>query len=180
VGILKEIRLHGRGGQGIVTSAEVIVCAASEADLFAACFPYFGFEKKGGPVAAFVRIDDRKIREKCQIYEPDCILIVDPTLVTPQSTIFDGLKENGIVVMNCADPKVYTFPKNAAKIGVIDAHAISQDIMGRILPNTVMLGAFAKITGWVDKNKLAERAAEIWGEKNKQAVLAGYEKAHLI
>ena len=177
---MKEIRLHGRGGQGIVTSAEVIVYAASEAGLFAACFPYFGFEKKGGPVAAFVRIDDRKIREKCQIYEPDCVLIVDPTLVTPQATVFDGLKNEGVVVMNCADPKAYSFPKNAAQIGVVDANAISQEIMGRILPNTVMLGAFAKITGWVDKDRLAGRTAEIWGEKNSQAVLAGYEQAHLL
>ena len=177
---MKEIRLHGRGGQGIVTSAEVIVYAASADDLFAACFPYFGFEKKGGPVAAFVRIDESKIREKCQIYEPDCVVIVDPTVVTATSTVFDGLKEKGIVVMNCSDPGNYSFPRNASMVGVVDANEVSQDVVGRVLPNTVMLGALAKVTGWVDKDKLAERAAEIWGEKNKQAVLRGYEETRLI
>jgi 2-oxoacid:acceptor oxidoreductase gamma subunit (pyruvate/2-ketoisovalerate family) len=177
---LKEIRLHGRGGQGIVTSAEVIVYAASEDNLFAACFPYFGFEKKGGPVAAFVRIDESKIREKCQIYEPDCVVIVDPTVVTVASTVFDGLKENGIVVMNCSDPASYSFPRSASKVGAVDANAISREVLGRVLPNTVMLGAFAKVTGWVDKDKLAARTAEIWGEKNKQAVLRGYEETRLI
>jgi pyruvate ferredoxin oxidoreductase gamma subunit/phenylglyoxylate dehydrogenase gamma subunit len=100
--------------------------------------------------------------------------------VTANSAVFNGLKDNGIVVMNCTDPKNYAFPPNASKIGVVDANAISQEVVGRILPNTVMLGALAKITGWVDKDKLAARTAEVWGEKNRQAVLRGYEEVRLI
>jgi 2-oxoacid:acceptor oxidoreductase gamma subunit (pyruvate/2-ketoisovalerate family)/2-oxoacid:acceptor oxidoreductase delta subunit (pyruvate/2-ketoisovalerate family) len=163
-----------------VTSAEVIVYAASEDNLFAACFPYFGFEKKGGPVAAFIRIGESRIREKCQIYQPDCVLIVDPTVVTPQATVFDGLKPGGTVVMNCSRHEDYAFPENAATVGVVDANAIALETLGRILPNTVMLGALAKVTEWVDKDKLAARAETIWGEKNKLALLRGYEAAETV
>lgn len=171
---MKEIRLHGRGGQGVVTSAELIVRGAIENGKFASCFPFFGFEKKGGPVAAFVRISDEKIRPKCEIYNPDCIIVVDPTIAASVN-VYDGLRPDAVGLFNCEDPANMKIPASLKEYGWLDATGISMGIFGRPLPNTVMLGAFAKVTGWVDAKVLAEMAAGLWGPKNADAVLKGGE-----
>ncbi len=176
---MKEIRLHGRGGQGIVKSAEVIVYAAVQEGKFVACFPYFGFEKKGGPVSAFVRIDDQKIREKNQVYFPHCLIVLDPTIMGA-TDVFQGAREDCVLVINAKSVDSLDIPDRITTIAYIDATALSEELLGRKVPNTVMLGAYAKATGWTDVEKLAGRAGEIWGEKNKDAVLRGYSGVTVI
>ena len=178
---MKEIRLHGRGGQGVVTGAEIIVHGAIEQDKFASCFPFFGFEKKGGPVAAFVRIDDQKIRPKSMIYNPDCVVVVDPTIMNSVN-VFEGLKAEpeGWAIINCESPSQVNLAPEVKKFGWLNAHEISIEIFGKPLPNTVMLGAFAKLTGWVEVDFVAQKASELWGPKNIEAVKRGAEAAQLI
>lgn len=173
---MKEIRLHGRGGQGVVTGAEIIVHGAIAKDKFASCFPFFGFEKKGGPVAAFVRLDDQKIRPKSMIYYPDCVVVVDPTIMNSVD-IFEGLKPepDGWAIINCETPDRLKLPSKVKKLGWLDANALSVEIFGKMMPNTIMLGAFAKLTGWVDVDFIADKASELWGSINRQAVLRGAE-----
>lgn len=176
---MKEIRLHGRGGQGVVSSAELIVHAAIENGKFASCFPFFGFEKKGGPVAAFVRISEEKIRPKCEVYTPDCIIVVDPTIANSVN-VFDGLKPGGLAFLNCEAPSAIGFPPGLKEYGWLDATAISMEIFGRALPNTVMLGAFAAVSSWVDTDTLSRLATELWGPKNADAVRLGSESVNLV
>lgn len=171
---MKEIRIHGRGGQGAVTTSEIIVYAAVKNSSFAACFPYFGFEKKGGPVSAFVRINDQKIREKNQVYEPDCIMAFDPTLVDSVD-IFKGAKPGAVLVINAKSLEGIDIPECVTKVAYIDANQASMEMFGRLLPNTIVLGAFVRATGWVDLPHTAERVKEIWGEKNVAALQFGYE-----
>ncbi|WP_313164882.1 2-oxoacid:acceptor oxidoreductase family protein [Sedimentibacter sp.] len=170
---MKEIRIHGRGGQGAVTTSEIIVYAAVQDGKYGACFPYFGFEKKGGPVSAFVRIDENKIREKSQVYNPDCIMVIDPTLLNSVD-VFVGAKENAILVINTKTIEGIEIPENITKVAYVDANAASMDIFGKLLPNTIVLGAFVKATNWVSFDKVSEKTQEIWGPKNLEALEFGY------
>ncbi|ETA79501.1 2-oxoacid:acceptor oxidoreductase family protein [Youngiibacter fragilis] len=176
---MKEIRIHGRGGQGAVTTSEIIVYAAVQDGKFGACFPYFGFEKKGGPVSAFVRIDERKIREKNQVYNPNCIMVIDPTLLSSVD-VFVGAKEDSILVINAKSIEDIEIPKNITKVAFIDANKASMDIFGKLLPNTIVLGAFVKATGWVSFDKVREKTREVWGPKNIQALEFGFENVTVL
>ena len=98
-----EIRIHGRGGQGAVIASEVLASAFFKEGKFVQAFPAFGVERRGAPVAAFTRVDDQPIRIRHFIYEPDHIIILDPTLI--ESTQVDsGLKENGWIIINTDRP----------------------------------------------------------------------------
>ena len=98
---VKEIRFHGRGGQGAVTAAKMLASAAAEEGKCVASFPMYGFERRGMPVIAFTRVDDKPIREKTQIYTPDCLMVIDPTLLGLPN-LFDGLKPGGVLILNSA------------------------------------------------------------------------------
>lgn len=176
---MKEIRIHGRGGQGAVTTSEIIVYAAVQDGKFGACFPYFGFEKKGGPVSAFVRIDEKKIREKNQVYDPNCIMVIDPTLLNSVD-VFIGAKENSILVINAKSIEDMDIPKNITKVAYVDANTASMDIFGRLLPNTIVLGAFVKATNWVSFDKICEKTQDIWGPKNLEALEFGYNNVTIV
>ena len=94
-----EIRLHGRGGQGVVTAAELLAISAFLDGKFTQAFPTFGSERMGAPVASFVRISDKSIRVRSQIYEPDYVIVQDATLIGSVD-VFLGLKKNGLVIIN--------------------------------------------------------------------------------
>ncbi|MDO4719171.1 MAG: 2-oxoacid:acceptor oxidoreductase family protein [Peptostreptococcaceae bacterium] len=176
---MKEIRIHGRGGQGAVTTSEIIVYAAIQDGKFGACFPYFGFEKKGGPVTAFVRIDENKIREKNQVYHPNCILVIDPSLLN-SIDVFVGAKKDSILVINAKTIDGMQIPETITKVAYIDANAASMNIFGKLLPNTIVLGAFVKATGWVSLDKITEKTKSIWGEKNIEALNYGYDRVNIV
>lgn len=177
---MREIRLHGRGGQGTVTSAEILVHAAVAENLHASCFPYFGFEKKGGPVSAFVRIDTQKIRQKTQVYNPGCVVVMDPTLVSAVN-VFEGMAPESVLVINTKKPiSDYPIPPQVRRVGYLDATGLALDLLGRPVPNTVMLGAFVAATGWVDLERVVARAAEIFGPQNATAVREGYARTTVV
>ncbi|MES9995415.1 pyruvate ferredoxin oxidoreductase subunit gamma [Desulfovibrio aminophilus] len=160
-----EIRIHGRGGQGGVTSAELLARAAIADGRFAQAFPSFGPERRGAPVQAFVRVDGKKIRLREKIYEPDLVLVLDPTLLDIVD-VAEGLKEGGMVVVNSAQPaeelkRKYGWPKAAC----VDAGRVALEELGVPITNTTMLGALLKASGLLGVDGMREVSEERFGPK---------------
>ena len=176
---MMEIRLHGRGGQGVVTAAALIAKAATLESKFAHSFPSFGAERRGAPVLAFVRINDSPIRTKQQIYEPDAVIVFDPT-VYKFVPISQGVKEDGTIIINTANSAsdVRDSLNTAASVFTVDATSIANKIFGRPVTNTVMLGAFARISPVVTLSSLKKVVNERFGDEqgllNAMAMEAAY------
>lgn len=145
---MKEIRIHGRGGQGAVLAARMLATASVAEGKCVASFPMYGFERRGAPVQAFTRIDDKPIREKTQVYNPDCMVVIDPSLLKLED-LFSGLQPNGFLIVNTSQPFDTQPDKNCAVAGVVNATQIALEEIGRDIPNTCLLGAFAAVTGWL-------------------------------
>ena len=108
---MKEIRIHGRGGMGAVKAAEALVYAAVMDGKYGNSIPFFGFERQGAPVTAFVRISEEPIRPKNRVYHPDIIIVLDPTIMNAVN-VFEGVKEGGILVLNTThDPRIWRYQK---------------------------------------------------------------------
>jgi len=149
-----EVRIHGRGGQGAVLAGGILAAALGHEGKHVIAIPSFGFERRGAPVASFLRFDEREIRQMTNIYHPDCVLCIDPT-VGRAANIFDGIKDNAIWIQTTAKPLgELQFPDQVATIGLCDAVPIALDIFRRSITNTIMLGAFAKTTGMVSLDAL--------------------------
>lgn len=177
---VREIRLHGRGGQGTVKASEIIVHAAVRQGMYANSIPYFGFERRGAPVSAFVRISDGPIRPKTQVYRPHCVVVLDETLMNAVN-VFEGMLPGAVLVVNSKRPAhVLSVPAQVRSIAVVDATGLALEMLGRPVPNTIMLGAFCRATGWVDLEDVAGRAAEVFGDKNALAVRKGYEMTAVL
>lgn len=172
---MKEIRLHGRGGQGVVKASQLIVKAAVMGGLHGQFIPFFGVERKGSPVYGYLRLSRDEIRRKTQIYEPDVIVIMDDSLVGMKET-YAGLREGGTVLINTTHPlPALCVPNCAGTVAAVDATGISEKLMGKNLPNTAMLGAFAKAVGLVDRELLFAETESIFGAKNREAAELAYE-----
>ncbi|MEA2045530.1 MAG: pyruvate ferredoxin oxidoreductase subunit gamma [Euryarchaeota archaeon] len=175
---MKEIRLHGRGGQGAVTAAELIAIAAFEDKKFSQAFPAFGVERRGAPVMAFARIADQPIRVRSQIYEPDYIIVQDVTLLEVVD-VAGGLKPDGKIMINTDRPKEKLGLDTEAEIVTIDATTIALEVLGRPIVNTTMLGAFCGATGMVGLESLnkaiRDRFTGALGDKNLKAIKIAYE-----
>jgi len=175
-----EIRFHGRGGQGAVTSVELLALAAINEGKFAQGFPSFGPERRGAPVAAFLRIDDHHIRLRCKIENPNVILILDPSLIPIQKPAAD-LRDDGLIVLNTAKSpedvrREYGFHH---KLALVDANTIAREVLGVPITNTTMLGALIKATGVVEVDSMEEPLRERFGPlavKNFNALKAAYDK----
>ncbi|MCK5659657.1 MAG: 2-oxoacid:acceptor oxidoreductase family protein [Alphaproteobacteria bacterium] len=143
-----QVRIHGRGGQGVVTAAEMLSIAAFEEGSHAQAFPSFGSERTGAPVVAFCRISDKEIRLREPIMEPDAVIIQDPTLLH-LVPVFSGLKRNGYVFINTSKSLfaigIDKFLKGwrQDRIYTIPANEISLRNVGRLAPNVPLLGGFA-------------------------------------
>jgi pyruvate ferredoxin oxidoreductase gamma subunit len=176
---LKEIRIHGRGGQGSVTAAELIAIAAFEDKKFSQAFPAFGVERRGAPVMAFVRIADKPIRIRSQIYEPNYVVVQDVSLLKVVN-VASGLKPDGKIIINTDKPKEELDLKTKAQIITIDATKIAMETLGRPIVNTIMLGSFCKATGEVSlesiNKAISERFKGELGKKNLLAIKTAYEK----
>lgn len=174
---MKEIRIHGRGGQGSVTAAELLAVAAFEDGQYSQAFPSFGVERRGAPVTAFTRIDDKPIRIRSQIYEPDYVIVQDITLVDVVD-VAGGIKKDGLIIINTEMDAEKLQPDIPAKVMTVDATKIALEIIGRPIVNTVLLGAFAGATGEIRlesiKKAVGERFGGKIGEKNIAAVDAAY------
>ncbi len=152
-----EVRFHGRGGQGAVMAAQALADAAVRMGYHAQAFPYFGAERRGAPVQAYARIDTKRIRIKSQIYRPDLLVIMDPSL----AEIYDlaaGLKPGGRIVMNTTQrPEEVDLGAGVdAECGTVDATAISLEVLKLPIVNTSMLGAVAKIQDIVPLDRIVE------------------------
>lgn len=177
---MREIRLHGRGGQGVVKSSHLIVEAVVKDGGFAQFIPFFGVERKGSPVFGYLRLDKEPIRMNTQIYEPGLVMVFDDTLLDHAQT-FAGLKDGGILVINTnKDISEISLPENTGTIAKLDATAIAQECIGRSIPNTTMLGAFAKATGLVNEEILFETINKAFGKKNEEAARLGFERVEII
>ncbi len=179
---MKEVRVHARAGQGAITTAGILGSAVFKSGRYAYAFPYFGAARMGAPMNAFLRYDDRQIRLRCQVYEPDFVLIVDKTL-TYGYDCFVGLKSDGVVIIDDDKENLsqYSLPEKGQKIFAVPASKIAQEVIGRPLGNTVILGAFSAATGEVDLQFLLEAVEERFSskpeiaEKNKEAIKRGFD-----
>ncbi len=179
--MLKEIRIHGRGGQGSVTAAQLLAHAAFLEGKWVQAFPYFGAERRGAPVKAFARISDESILIHSQIYNPDYIIVLDPYLYKLVD-VTEGLKRDGIIVMN-ATQKPEEMKIENSRIATVDATGIALKlnllVAGLPVVNTPILGAFAKATGEVKLESVLKAIKKTWsgsaGEKNAKAAEFAYE-----
>ncbi|MGO8693959.1 MAG: 2-oxoacid:acceptor oxidoreductase family protein [Rectinemataceae bacterium] len=176
---MKEIRLHGRGGMGTVKAAEIIVHSMVSKGGYGNSIPFFGFERQGAPVTAFVRLDERPIRPKTQVYLPDCVIVLDRTLCSAVD-VFEGAKPDGILVINTPEaPESIRTPECVRTIAAVDATELSLRLTGKLIPNTAMLGAFVRCTGWVDIDAVVDRVAMLWGASNASIVREAYEATRI-
>lgn len=176
-----EIRFHGRGGQGAVTSAELIAIAAIGKGKFAQAFPSFGPERRGAPVVAFCRVDDKRILNRAKVYEPDVVVVLDPGLLTLINPV-EGLKPDGIIIINTR--KSYEEIMNSCsfscRVGIVNADKIAKEELGRVIVNTTMLGALMKATGLLAVDDIREAMLDRFGpklgEKNMKALERAYDE----
>jgi pyruvate ferredoxin oxidoreductase gamma subunit len=178
-----QVRIHGRGGQGVVTAAELLSVAAFLEGREAQAFPTFGSERTGAPVVAFCRIDDRSIRLREPITDPNAVIVQDPTLVH-QVDLFGGLAHDGYLLINTArtfadlglDEYVERF--DPAHRVTVPATDIARECLGRPLPNAALLGAFAALTQQVSVDAVAaairERFHGSTGEQNAAAAITAH------
>jgi len=182
-----EIRIHGRGGQGAVTAAEMLSVAAFDEGWHAQAFPTFGSERMGAPVVAFCRLDDKAIRIHEPIAEPDAVLIQDPTLLH-QVKVFEGIRPDAYVLVNTGRSLHELGLEELAatlrpdRVMTVPATALAREHLGRPLPNTALLGAFAALTGKVSIEAVAgairQRFKGPVGEGNVASAQAAY--AHVV
>jgi pyruvate ferredoxin oxidoreductase gamma subunit len=172
-----QVRIHGRGGQGVVTAAEMLSVAAFLEHKHAQAFPSFGSERMGAPVMAFCRISDREIRLREPIIEPDAVIIQDKTTIEPANA-FHGVVENGFILINSSCEENYNL--KSIRVKCIDANKIALEHVGRPIPNAVLLGSFAALTGIVKIDSVIEaikkKFSGILAEKNINAARAAYEQ----
>ena len=149
-----QVRVHGRGGQGVVTGAEMLSIAAFLGGRHAQAFPSFGSERTGAPVVAFCRMDDKEIRLREPIMQPDAIIIQDPTLLH-QVDVFGGLKKDGYILINTtrsfSEMGLEEFVKGfrPERLLLVPASELAVKHVGRPLPNVPLLGAFAALCGLI-------------------------------
>ena len=174
-----EIRFHGRGGQGAVTSCELLSSAIIEEGRYAQGFASFGPERRGAPVLAFVREGEegKKLRE--QIYHPDIVVVLDPTLLTIVD-VTDGLKERGWLVLNSKKSieKVRPRFRSDVRLAVVDATTISRELLHVPIVSVSILGALIRATGIVDLESLEKPMMNRFGthlaRRNKEALMKTY------
>jgi 2-oxoacid:acceptor oxidoreductase gamma subunit (pyruvate/2-ketoisovalerate family) len=146
-------------------------------------FPMYGFERRGAPVMAFARIDDKPIREKNQVYTPDCMVVIDPTLLKVP-TLFAGIKEEGVLILNSPGGLEQPPDKNVRIAGIVNATQIALDEMGRDIPNTCLLGALAATTNWIKLESINIAIAEYFdGSKlqtNVRSAERGYREVKVV
>ena len=177
-----EIRFHGRGGQGSVVASKILAKAFFMEEKYVSAFPYYGVERRGAPVTAFTRMDEKPVRAKYQIYEPDYVVVLDPSLLAAVD-VLKGIKDNGYVLVNTVKtPKEMREVLNFKNIATVDATtiAIKHHLGSQTAPivNTAILGAFAKVSNLVKIETVMDairEAAPAKQEENAQAAKDAYD-----
>jgi pyruvate ferredoxin oxidoreductase gamma subunit len=177
-----QVRIHGRGGQGVVTAAELLSVAAFAEGRHAQAFPTFGSERTGAPVVSFCRIDDRPIRVREPIVEPDALIVQDPTLLH-QVDLFSGIGPDGFVLINTTrtfeDLGLAELSSGLRSERLLTAPAteLAREHVGRPLPNAALLGAFAALTHVVSLESVAAAIRERFPAKVAEGNVAAAEAA---
>lgn len=178
-----EIRLHGRGGQGAVTSAELLALAVINEGKYGQAFPSFGPERRGAPVIAFCRVDEKQIKIRTYVDEPDLVLVLDPSILRIVN-VTAGLRDDGILVANTKH-KADEIRKELdlkCRLAVVDANRIAREELGLPITNTTMLGALLRAKAIVNPDSLIEPLRKRFGriaEKNIKAFKRAFEETEL-
>lgn len=181
-----EIRFHGRGGQGSVVAAKILADAFFSEGKHVQSFPAFGVERRGAPVMAFTRVDDSPVYVRCNIYEPDMVVVLDPTLLA-EVPVTDGMKSGGTIIVNMLVENVGSLDLEGFTVAAVDATeiAIRHGLGTNTNPivNTAILGAFARITGLVGIDSVAESilvGVPKHAEENAAAARDAYGEASMV
>lgn len=180
-----QIRIHGRGGQGVVTAAEMLSVAAFLEGKYAQAFPSFGSERMGAPVTAFCRISDHEIRTKESIRDPNAVIVQDKTVVKSGGAL-DGIVESGYLLINSGstgfleEAEIQKIQQKKINIHCIGATEIAMEHIGRPIPNAVLLGSFAAFTRVIKIDSVIEAIKTKFSggiaEKNIDAAKFAYEQ----
>jgi pyruvate ferredoxin oxidoreductase gamma subunit len=176
-----EIRWHGRGGQGAVTSVELLALAAIEEGKYAQGFPSFGPERRGAPVAAFNRVDEKPIKVRSGIYRPDVVMVLDEGLIGLVD-VAEGLKEDGVLIVSTVGKSRDYLAKTLSykgRIGTVNGVAIAWEELGVPIVNTTMLGALIKATNVVNLSSMQMPVEHRFGriaQKNLTAMKRAYDE----
>jgi pyruvate ferredoxin oxidoreductase gamma subunit len=180
-----QVRIHGRGGQGVVTAAELLAVAAFLEDRHAQAFPTFGSERTGAPVVAFCRLDDRPIRLREPIVDPDAVIVQDPTLVH-QVDLFGGIDADTYVLLNTEKSFVELGLQDLVqrlrpeRLLEVPATEIARECLGRPLPNAALIGGFAAFTGEVSLPSVLAAIRDRFPGPVGEANAAAAEQAHRL
>jgi pyruvate ferredoxin oxidoreductase gamma subunit len=180
-GCMKEIRIHGRGGQGSLVLAQFMAIAALEDGKYGQAFPFLGGggERRGKPIMAFCRLSDRPIRLRSRVNEPDYVIVQDATILR-ELDVVEGLKDGGMILVNTERDVAELGLKGSFRLFTFSADEIARRILGKPIMNTALLGAFAALTKelTLDATLRAVRSrfpGEL-GEKNAQVVQESYRQ----
>jgi len=177
-----QIRIHGRGGQGVVTAAEMLSVAAFREGRFAQAFPSFGSERTGAPVVAFCRLDDKRIRLREPIMQPDALIIQDPTLLH-QVDVFAGVVRDGYILINTT----HSFDElgmgefvsgfDPVHLCTVPATEFALKHFGRPVPNAALLGGFAAVSGRISLDSVAAAIRDTFSGKLAEGNIAAAAEA---
>lgn len=175
-----EIRIHGRGGQGVVAASEILAIAFFKDGKKSQAFPNFGVERSGAPIQSFVRVSDEKILSREHVYNPDILIIQDDSLIG-RANIFSGIKKETIIIINSKEnvdqlflkiEKEEVLPKNFKKSNLlsVDASQIALEIFKRNIVNTSILGALAKVPNLISLKSIISAIEEKFSDKDKNII----------
>jgi 2-oxoacid:acceptor oxidoreductase gamma subunit (pyruvate/2-ketoisovalerate family) len=176
-----EIKFRGRGGQGAVSASEILGRAFFLEGKYPQCFSLFGGERRGAPVVGFLRVDEKPILLKCQIYHPDQLIIFDFSLID-EKEILQELKPNGSILMNTHEGIDFFKGLRRNKIGLIDAGPLARNLGLGPTFNTIMLGAYIHLTNSIGMKMLTETVKSMVPtkkEENMEAVGEGYQQVKI-
>lgn len=181
---MKQIRFHGRGGQGAVMASELLCHALVHEGNYGQSIPAYGFERRGAPLEAFVKLDNKPIRERTQVYEPDGIIVLDSSLIA-QLPVFNGIQANGFAILNTRKKMTLEdIPEQVETLAIVDANRIALDVFNAPITNTILLGAFSQATKLVSLQSLSECIENYFPkkivEKNLVAVARGYNEVQVV
>jgi 2-oxoisovalerate/pyruvate ferredoxin oxidoreductase gamma subunit len=181
---MRELRIHGRGGQGAVIASKLLAAALFREGRSVQSFPAFGVERRGAPVTAFLRISDGPILLRCEITEPDDLMVLDPTLVEAVD-VSVGLKPGGSILINSdRDPLTYTKLREKYRVATVDASRIARahGIGSKTQPivNTAILGAFAVYSQMVSLESVLESIRSDVPLSTEENVKAAEEAAYAV
>jgi len=180
---MKEIKIFARAGQGAITTASILGEAFFYQKIYAYAFPSFGAARMGAPMNAFLRYDDKPVRLRSQIYSPDYVIVIDPTLIKTENC-FAGIKKEGAAIVAVREDTENIKVPKGVKLVTLPAEKIALEVIGKPFSNTILVGAFAKVSGSLKIESVYESIKKRFAgkpevlDKNIEAVKRGFNAAH--